>query len=155
MISQSRITVRYAETDQMGIAHHSNYPIWYEVARTELIKKMGLSYTQMEQNGVIVPLVELQCKYLSAAYYEDKLIVEVSLKSVSPVKLEFEYCIYREGEEKPLNVGRTVHALVGKDIKPMNVRKMHPEIYQMLLTAMEQPLLEKKEESSELSESDH
>lgn len=146
MISQSRIVVRYAETDQMGIAHHSNYPIWYEVARTELIKKMGLSYTQMEQKGVIVPLVELQCKYLSAAYYEDKLIVEVSLKSVSPVKLEFEYCIYREGEEKPINVGRTVHALVGKDLKPMNVRKMHPSIYQMLLTAMEQPLLEEKKE---------
>ncbi len=146
MISQSRIVVRYAETDQMGIAHHSNYPIWYEVARTELIKKMGLSYTQMEQEGVIVPLVELQCKYLSAAYYEDKLIVEVSLKSVSPVKLEFEYCIYREGEEKPINVGRTVHALVGKDLKPMNVRKMHPSIYQMLLTAMEQPLLEEKKE---------
>ncbi len=146
MISQSRIVVRYAETDQMGIAHHSNYPIWYEVARTELIKKMGLSYTQMEQEGVIVPLVELQCKYLSAAYYEDKLVVEVSLKSVSPVKLEFEYCIYREGEEKPINVGRTVHALVGKDLKPMNVRKMHPSIYQMLLTAMEQPLLEEKKE---------
>ena len=49
MISQSKITVRYAETDQMGIAHHSNYPIWYEVARTDLIKKMGLTYTQMEQ----------------------------------------------------------------------------------------------------------
>ncbi len=149
MISQSKITVRYAETDQMGIAHHSNYPIWYEVARTDLIKKMGLTYTQMEQEGVIVPLVELQCKYLSAAYYEDKLIVEVALKQVSPVKLEFEYCIYREGEEQPLNVGRTVHALVGKDFKPMNVRKMHPEIYQMLLTAMEQPLLEEKEEKEE------
>jgi len=149
MISQSKITVRYAETDQMGIAHHSNYPIWYEVARNELIKKMGMSYRQLEGEGVIVPLVELQCKYLSAAYYEDKLIVEASLKSVSPVKLEFEYCIYREGEEKPINVGRTVHALVGKDFKPVNVRKMYPQIYQMLLSAMEQPLLEEKEEKQD------
>lgn len=65
MISRSKIKVRYAETDQMGIAHHSNYPIWYEVARTDLMKKMGMTYTQIEEQGLIVPLLELQCKYLS------------------------------------------------------------------------------------------
>ena len=101
MISRSKIKVRYAETDQMGIAHHSNYPIWYEVARTDLMKKMGMTYTQIEEQGLIVPLLELQCKYISAAYFEDNLIVEASLKNATAVKLEFEYAIFREGDEKP------------------------------------------------------
>lgn len=144
MISKSKIVVRYAETDQMGIAHHSNYPIWYEVARTDLMKKMGMTYSEMEQQGLILPLLELQCKYISAAYYEDKLIVEVELKQLTAVKMEFEYAIFRDGEEKPINVGRTLHALVGKDLKPVNVKKEYPELYQKLLSAVEEPLLEKK-----------
>ncbi|MCI9052632.1 MAG: acyl-CoA thioesterase [Lachnospiraceae bacterium] len=148
MISRSKIKVRYAETDQMGIAHHSNYPIWYEVARTDLMKKMGMTYTQIEEQGLIVPLLELQCKYISAAYFEDNLIVEASLKNATAVKLEFEYAIFREGDEKPLNVGRTLHALVGKDLRPVNVKKEYPELYQKLISAVENesPLLEEKKE---------
>ena len=75
MISKSTIVVRYAETDQMGIAHHSEYPVWYEVARTNLIKCIGLTYTQMEQMGVMLPLSELTCRYKGAARYEDVLTV--------------------------------------------------------------------------------
>ena len=148
MISRSKIKVRYAETDQMGIAHHSNYPIWYEVARTDLMKKMGMTYTQIEEQGLIVPLLELQCKYISAAYFEDNLIVEASLKNATAVELEFEYAIFREGDEKPLNVGRTLHALVGKDLRPVNVKKEYPELYQKLISAVENesPLLEEKKE---------
>lgn len=146
MISRSHITVRYAETDQMGIAHHSNYPIWYEVARTDLIKMMGMSYTEMEQQGLILPLIELQSKYISAAYYEDRLTVEAAIKSMSGVKMEIEYAVFREEDETPINVGKTVHALVGKNLKPVNVKKEYPELYQRLLSAVENPLLEEKKE---------
>lgn len=135
MIAKSHIVVRYAETDQMGIVHHSNYPIWYEVARTELIKQMGLTYSEMEQQGLILPLIELQSKYISAAYYEDRLIVEAELKKVTGVKMEIEYAVYREDDETPINVGKTIHALVGRNLKPVNVRKQFPDIYQKLLRA--------------------
>jgi acyl-CoA thioester hydrolase len=128
----------------MGIAHHSNYAVWYEVARTDLIKKMGMTYSELEQQGLIMPLLELQSKYISAAYYEDPLIVEVSVTNLSSVKMEFEYAVFREGEEKAINVGRTIHALVGKDLKPVNVKKQYPEIYQKLLETVERPLLEEK-----------
>ena len=145
MIAKSHIVVRYAETDQMGIVHHSNYPIWYEVARTELIKQMGLTYSEMEQQGLILPLIELQSKYISAAYYEDRLIVEAELKKVTGVKMEIEYAVYREDDETPINVGKTIHALVGRNLTPVNVSKQVPDIYQKLLRAVEKPLLEDKE----------
>jgi acyl-CoA thioester hydrolase len=137
MISQSRITVRYAETDQMGIAHHANYPIWYEVARTDLIKEMGMTYSEMENRGLIVPLLELQCKYISPAYYEDELTIEAKVKTLTRVKIEFEYCIYKNGNLSPINVGHTLHALVTKDLKPVNVKSLFPDIYQKLEAAVE------------------
>lgn len=138
MISKSKITVRYAETDQMGIAHHSNYPIWYEVARTDLIKKIGMSYTEMENQGVSVPLIELQCKYIAAAFYEDELTIEAKVSNVTPVKLEFEYKIYKDGSIKPINTGRTIHALVNKDLRPVNVKKNYPDLYEKLTAAIEE-----------------
>lgn len=142
MISKSKITVRYAETDKMGIAHHANYPIWYEVARTDLIKKIGMTYTEMESIGVGVPLIELQCKYMGAAYYEDELTIEAKVSRVTPVKLEFEYKIYKDGNQKPINTGRTLHALVNKDLRPVNVKKNYPDLYEKLEKALEEPSAE-------------
>lgn len=69
MKSRSRIIVRYAETDQMGVVHHAVYPVWYEVARTDFIKQVGMTYSQMEQMGIMLPLIELQCRYLLPAHY--------------------------------------------------------------------------------------
>ena len=75
MHSRSYITVRYAETDKMGVAHHSNYPIWYEVGRTDYIKLFNVSYSQMEDAGVMIPLRNLNCHFSLPAKYEDKLII--------------------------------------------------------------------------------
>lgn len=136
MISKSIIIVRYAETDKMGIAHHANYPIWYEVARTDLIKKIGITYTEMEELGILVPLVELTCKYSGAALYEDELTVEARVSKVTPVKLEFEYEIYKKGCEKPINTGRTVHAMVNNKLRPVNVKKNYPDLYKKLEEAL-------------------
>ncbi|MEG1778934.1 MAG: thioesterase family protein [Oscillospiraceae bacterium] len=137
MKSTSKICVRYAETDAMGVVYHSNYAVWYEIARTDYIKKLGLTYTQMEQMGVMTPVVELYCKYISPAKYEDELIVEVELINMTRVKLEFEYNIYREGEVKPINTGRTLHAMVDHTMKPINVQKKHPEFYEKLFAAFQ------------------
>ena len=137
MKSKSQIIVRYAETDQMGIVHHANYPIWYEVARTDFIKQLGITYTEMENMGLLLPLLELQSRYLDAARYEDELTVEAALQSISRVKLEFAYVIYRAGEYKPINKGRTMHGIVDKNLRPLNLQKVHPELYQKFLDAVE------------------
>ena len=73
MISTSKLNVRYAETDQMGIVHHSVYAVWYEVARTDFCKAAGLPYKEMEKAGVLTPLVSLNCKFIKPAFYDDTL----------------------------------------------------------------------------------
>ena len=107
-----QVVVRYAETDQMGIAHHANYPIWYEIARTDLIKNIGMTYSEMEHMGVMTPLVELGCRYIGTAHYEDILTVEASIAELSPARIRFSYRIFKEGEDKPINTGSTLHLWV-------------------------------------------
>ena len=102
MISKSKVIVRYAETDQMGIAHHSVYPIWFELARTDLAKQAGFPYSKMEQVGVMTPLVELSCKYKKPVHYEDELIVTATVSKLSWVKIEFYYEVFLENENKPI-----------------------------------------------------
>ena len=130
MICKSNITVRYAETDKMGIVHHSVYPIWYEVARTNLSKMAGLSYSDMEKMGVMTPLVSLECKYFLPAYYDDELIVTATVSKLTPARVEFYYEVFKKDlNQKPINTGYTMHALVNKDLKPINTKKLYPEIY--------------------------
>lgn len=132
MVSESKIVVRYAETDKMGIVHHSVYPIWYEVGRTDFIKKLGFTYSQMEKMGILTPLVGLSCKYIEPADYEDELIVKTKIGKMTPARIVFEYEVCKKNEEKPINTGSTIHALVGRDLKPMNIKKHFPEVYEKL-----------------------
>jgi acyl-CoA thioester hydrolase len=130
MISETKITVRYAETDQMGIVHHSVYPIWYEAARTDAIKKIGMTYSSLEKNGIMTPLVELNCKYIVPAEYEDVLTIKVEISKLTPARIVFNYQIFKEGIEKPINMGSTIHAWVGKDLKPINLKRQYPDIFE-------------------------
>lgn len=129
MITKTKLTVRYAETDQMGIVHHSNYPVWYEAGRTDFIKAMGMSYSDVEAQGVLLPLLELHCKYIQAARYEDIVIIETTLTKLSVVKVEFSYKVYRESDGMLLNTGSTVHGMVTKELRPIHMKKEKPEIY--------------------------
>lgn len=138
MISKSKITVRYAETDRMGIVHHSVYPIWYELARTDLSKQAGFSYSKMEECGVMTPLVELNCKYISSATYDDELIVTATVSKLTPARVVFSYQVFKaENMDKPINTGYTVHAIVNKDMKPINSKKLFPDIYEAMERMME------------------
>lgn len=138
MISKSKVIVRYAETDQMGIAHHSVYPIWFELARTDLAKQAGFPYSKMEQAGVMTPLVELQCKYRKPAHYEDELLVTATVSKLSSVKIEFYYEVFLKNEDKPICTGTTTHALVSsKSFHIINVKKEFPEIYSIMEKMLE------------------
>ena len=132
MISESKIIVRYAETDKMGIVHHSVYPIWYEVGRTDFIKKLGLTYSKMEEIGILTPLVELSCKYIEPADYEDELTIKTKITKITPARIVFVYEVYKDETQKTINVGSTTHAFVGKNLKPINIKKYFPQVYEKL-----------------------
>ena len=132
MISKSIVQVRYAETDKMGIVHHSVYPIWYELARTDLSKLAGFPYSKMEEEGLMLPLIEVNCKYYSPAYYDDELVVTATVSKLTPVRIVFYYEVFRKDQEKPINTGYTVHAIVNKDMRPVNTKKLFPKIYKSM-----------------------
>lgn len=137
MISISKVNVRYAETDQMGIVHHSVYAVWYELARTDFCKKAGMPYREMEEAGVMTPLTELHCNYRKPAFYDDNLIIKTRISKLTPARVEFSYEVYKEDDEtSPINTGSTVHALVGKNMHPINLKKVHPEMYNIMEQAM-------------------
>lgn len=99
-LAETQIRVRYAETDQMGVVYHGNYFQFFEVARVEAIRQLGISYADMEKAGVIMPVIEVQCRYLRPARYDDLLTVKVLLKEL-PVhhKIEFHQEVYNEQQE--------------------------------------------------------
>lgn len=137
MYSETKVEVRYAETDKMGIVHHSVYPIWYELARTKFIKEIGITYSQMEEMGIMTPLSELYCKYIYPACYEDILTIRVHVSKITPARVVFNYKVYKEGIEKPINIGTTTHGWVGKNLHPINLKKEFPEIYSKIENAIE------------------
>ncbi|NRT34407.1 acyl-CoA thioester hydrolase [Clostridium beijerinckii] len=131
-ISETRIVVRYAETDKMGIVHHSNYFIWFEAGRTDFIKGSNISYSEMEENGILIPLAESNCKYIIGAKYEDELTIKTWVKQLTPVKVEFNYSVIRENDQKEIAKGSTLHVFVNNDFKIINLKKVNKEIFNKL-----------------------
>jgi acyl-CoA thioester hydrolase len=101
------VKVRYAETDQMGVVHHGNYASYLEVARLDWLQYLGISYKSMEEEGVMLPVYELNLKFLKSALFDDTLKIVTKLKKTPSVKIEFEYEIYNQ-EEQLLTTASTV-----------------------------------------------
>lgn len=137
MTSKTRLTVRYAETDQMGIVHHSNYPIWFEAGRTDFLRKAGMSYSSAEACGVLLPLYEISCRYLSPAKYEDELAVFTRIKKLTRVRLILSYEVVRETDGALLATGETMHAFTDASFRPLNAERACPGLYALLLNALE------------------
>jgi acyl-CoA thioester hydrolase len=114
------IRVRYGETDQMGYVYYGNYPLYYEVGRTEMLRSVGLSYRDMEENGILLPVRSLNIKYIEPARYDDLLRLRVIIKELPTAKIHFHYEIYNE-QDKLLNTGETV--LVFVDAKTRRPRR--------------------------------
>ena len=114
----SRVRVRYAETDQMGVAYYANYFVWFEVGRTDLLRHSGWSYREMETAGFSLPVVEAHCEYRQSARYDDDLQVETEGTLLSPVRVRFDYRVVRSGEARALASGHTIHASLDSNGKP-------------------------------------
>lgn len=108
--------VRYAESDQMGVAYYSNYFIWFEVARAELMRECGAPYSEMEKEGLFLPVSECYCKYIVPVRYDELLEIRCRISEIRTRAVKFEYEIVREGSL--LAKGYTIHVCTDRDAKP-------------------------------------
>jgi acyl-CoA thioester hydrolase len=125
--SEARVRVRYAETDQMGVVYHSNYLIWFEVGRVELIRQLGLNYKQMEEEGCGIAVVNVHVRYKAPARYDDELIIETRLLAARGAVVKFGYRILRITDGLLLCEGETMHVVVGVDMKKRSLPPKYAE----------------------------
>jgi acyl-CoA thioester hydrolase len=116
--SVSRVRVRYAETDQMGVVYYANYFVWFEVGRTELLRSLGGTYKDLEAEGIFLPVIEASCTYSQASRYDDELDIRTTGKLLSPVRMEFQYEVVRLADQVTTATGRTVHAALNGRGRP-------------------------------------
>ncbi len=116
--SSSTLRVRYAETDQMGVAWHGEYLAWFEVGRTDLLRNLGLTYRELEEQGLHLPVIEVQVRFLRPARYDDLLEVRTAVSQLSGARVGFAYHVLREQGAVPLAHGMTAHAAVDREGRP-------------------------------------
>lgn len=116
--STTRLRVSYAETDQMGVVYYANYLVWFEVARTDLLRTLGWSYREMEEAGFRLPVIEAHCEYRRPARYDEEIEIRTEGRLCSPVRMEFVYEVLLTSSQAPAASGRTVHAAVDRDGRP-------------------------------------
>lgn len=117
-VNETRLRVRYAETDQMGVVYHSNYLIWMEVGRVELCRSLGVRYREMEQQGVLLTVAEVNCRYHSPARYDDEVAVRTWIEQSHARMVTFGYEMRAVEDDRKLATGTTKHIFCGPDLKP-------------------------------------
>ena len=113
-IFETRLRVRYAETDQMGFAYYGNYPQYFEVGRAEAMRQLGTTYKEMEERGVVMPIANMHIKYIRPARYDDLLTIKTTVAEMPRSRMQFDYEIFNE-EGRLLTMGNTVLAFVKKE----------------------------------------
>jgi acyl-CoA thioester hydrolase len=125
-IVETKLRVRYAETDQMGIVYHANYLIWMEVGRVEYCRAAGIVYRDMERaEGILLAVVEASCRYISPALYDEEVTVRTWIAEANPRMLRFGYEMIEAGAGRRLATGETKHIFCNRDHKPLKL----PEKY--------------------------
>jgi len=136
----TKVRVRYAETDQMGIVYYANYLVWFEIGRVELLRSLGLAYSQLEkEHECILPVVEAICRYRSPARYDDEILIETRPALLRGSVLKFAYKIYRksvqEGKERELLAeGETVHVVCDDQLNKKPLPQHYVEALRALMT---------------------
>jgi acyl-CoA thioester hydrolase len=121
MTSRLVLRVRYAETDQMGVAHHANYLVWMEAARTELMREHGLSYRDLEERGYLLPVREAVCRYRRALRYDDVAVVEARILELGGASIRIGYRILLEGDGSLAAEGYTLHPFTDRSHRVVRV----------------------------------
>ena len=116
-VFETRLRVRYAETDQMGVVYHSNFVIWMEVGRVELLRSLGFTYREMEKDGYHLPVAEVKCRYKAPAKYDDLIRIRTKIVNLRGYLIHFFYEILRDDDGTLLAEGESVHIVVGPDMQ--------------------------------------
>jgi acyl-CoA thioester hydrolase len=127
--SVSRLRVRYAETDQMGVAWHGSYFAWFEVGRTDLLRERGMTYRELEADDLHLPVIEASARYLRPARYDDVLEIRTRVAAHSGARVSFDYEIHTDASAGPLATGFTAHAAVDGRGRP---RRLPAELRRLL-----------------------
>lgn len=118
VVCETRLRVRYAETDQMGIVYHSNHFIWFEVGRVELLRQLGFTYKEMErEDGCYIAVVDARCRYKAPARYDEEIIVRTHLKNIRESLIHFGYELVRADDGTLLAEGETTHIVIDREMK--------------------------------------
>ena len=115
------IRVRYAETDQMGVAYYANYLVWFEVGRSEFCRHRGFCYADLENQGYKLVVTEVHCRYRNSARYDETVIIRTRLKGINKRMVTFGYQILRKGKEEVIAEGETRHLCLGSENKPKSL----------------------------------
>src|ERR1700741_3067799 len=117
-LNETRLRVRYAETDQMGVVYHSNHLIWFEVGRVELMREMGFSYRDMERDdGRFIAVAEVQCRYRAPVFYDDEILIRTRLKTVRESVVIFSYELVKADSKALVAEGETTHIVTDSNMK--------------------------------------
>ena len=116
----------------MGVVYYANYLVWFEVARTDWLRHAGATYRQMERDGVSLPVIEAHAEYRRAARYDDELEIRAAATLLTPVRVRFDYEVWRAGEEAPLATGHTIHAAMDPSGRPC---RLPPAVRELIETA--------------------
>ena len=126
IVGETKLRVRYAETDKMGVVYHSNFVIWFEVGRVELMRQLGFQYSEMEaEDNCHIPVVDLRVRYKAPALYDDEIVIRTQIKNVRSSLLHFSYAVFREPDRTLLATGETMHIIVNNKLE----RTTLPEKY--------------------------
>lgn len=130
-VSETKVDVRYAETDQMGIVHHSNYIIWFEIGRTEFMKELGFHYAEWEKQGILSPVIDIRVTYKKPTTYGETVTIRTWVQSYDGVRTTYRYEVINEKGEVCV-VGESSHACVKKDtFRPISMKKHLPEWHEV------------------------
>ncbi|WP_175989351.1 thioesterase family protein [Bacillus sp. Marseille-Q1617] len=126
-ISENTVQVRYAETDQMGVVYHANYLVWMELGRTKLIEDLGFNYAEIEKDGILSPVVDLNISYKTPVRYGEKALVKTWVEDYDGIRITYAYEIYN-GEGLLAISGQSKHVCVKKEsFRPISIRRMFPD----------------------------
>lgn len=132
-----RHKVQYYETDQMGIVHHSNYIRWFEEARTDLMERMGLGYDEMEERGILSPVLSVEADYLRMVHFGDTVTIDTHIKSYNGIKLTVAYEVVSERSGMVHCRGTTKHCFINREGKPISLKQACLEIHNLFAGELE------------------
>lgn len=124
--------INYYETDRMGITHHSNYIRYAEEARVDILDKIGLPYSKIESEKVLIPVLEVKCKFKHSTTFEDIIVINVKIKEFNGIRITFEYTMTKKETNDVVAIMESAHCFTDEHLKPINIKKIKPDWYEII-----------------------